>query len=235
MVDINTLKNSETRTSLKMVSNCSASPRHLNQRGLTLLELLIVLVILIATALIIFPTFNKIDITSPSGESNSPVEIATQATLNTVREAMAGEDGVIESLSHKTNALPREINDLLKEDAPAHMEESAPELKNYDPVNKIGWHGPYVHATGRNETGEPTIVDGWGNELELQVDFDQDGTINQTESKFIRVVSAGPNGQIETPDDIANMKPGENEVNELTLSECGDDLVLFLRYPDNRK
>jgi hypothetical protein len=148
---------------------------------------------------------------------------------------MAGEDGVIESLSHKTNALPREINDLLKEDAPAHMEESAPELKNYDPVNKIGWHGPYVRATGRNETGEPTIVDGWGNELELQVDFDQDGIINQTESKFIRVVSAGPNGQIETPDDITNMKPGENEVNELTLSECGDDLVMFLRYPDNRK
>jgi hypothetical protein len=92
-----------------------------------------------------------------------------------------------------------------------------------------------VHATGRNKTGEPTIVDGWGNELELQVDFDQDGTINQTESKFIRVVSAGPNGEIETPDDITNMKPGENEVSELTLSECGDDLVMFLRYPDNRK
>jgi|TARA_R110000822_G_scaffold177598_1_gene317584 prepilin-type N-terminal cleavage/methylation domain-containing protein len=220
---------------LAALTQTCASRHHLNQRGLTLLELLVVLVILIATALIIFPTFNNIDITSPSGESNSPVEIATQATLNTVREAMAGEDGVIESLSHKTNALPREINDLLKEDAPAHMEESAPELKNYDPVNKIGWHGPYVRATGRNETGEPTIVDGWGNELELQVDFDQDGIINQTESKFIRVVSAGPNGQIETPDDITNMKPGENEVNELTLSECGDDLVMFLRYPDNRK
>ena len=220
---------------LAALTQIRASRHHLSQRGLTLLELLVVLVILIATALIIFPTFNNIDITSPSGESNSPVEIATQATLNTVREAMAGEDGVIESLSHKTNALPREINDLLKEDAPAHMEESAPELKNYDPVNKIGWHGPYVRATGRNETGEPTIVDGWGNELELQVDFDQDGIINQTESKFIRVVSAGPNGQIETPDDITNMKPGENEVNELTLSECGDDLVMFLRYPDNRK
>jgi len=220
---------------LAALTQTRGSRRHLSQRGLTLLELLVVLVILIATALIIFPTFNNIDITSPSGESNSPVEIATQATLNTVREAMAGEDGVIESLSHKTNALPREINDLLKEDAPAHMEEAAPELKNYDPVNKIGWHGPYVRATGRNETGEPTIVDGWGNELELQADFDQDGTINQTESKFIRVVSAGSNGEIETPDDIANMKPGKNEINELTLSECGDDLVMFLRYPDNRK
>ena len=236
MVFTNINQNHETsRPARNKARNGRSSRHHLSQRGLTLLELLVVLVILIATALIIFPTFNNIDIASPSGKSNSPVEIATQATLNTVREAMAGEDGVIESLSHKCNALPREINDLLKEDAPAHMEEAAPELKNYDPVNKIGWHGPYVHATGRNETGEPTIVDGWGNELELQVDFDQDGTINQTESKFIRVVSAGPNGQIETPDDIANMKPGENEFNELTLSECGDDLVMFLRYPDNRK
>jgi prepilin-type N-terminal cleavage/methylation domain-containing protein len=238
MIYSNTNKNydtSPTACDISGMSNHRGRRCHSYQRGMTLLELLVVLVILIATALILFPTFSNIDIVSPSGESNSPVEIATQATLNTVREAMAGEDGVIESLSHKTNALPREINELLMEDAPAHMEEAAPELKNYDPVNKIGWRGPYVHATGRNETGEPTIVDGWGNELELQVDFDQDGTINQTESKFIRVVSAGPNGEIETPDDIANMKPGENEVSELTLSECGDDLVMFLRYPDNRK
>jgi competence protein ComGC len=203
--------------------------------AMTLLELLIVLLILIATALILVPSFNNVQIVTPTGKSESPVKIATQATLNSVREAMAGEDGVIESLSHKSNALPREIHDLVQEDAPDHMVEAAPELKKYDPVNKIGWNGPYVHPTGCNETGEPTIVDGWGNELELQVDFDKDGTINQMESKYIRVVSAGPNGLIETPDDSANMKPGKDEVSELTLSECGDDMVLFLRFPDNRK
>ena len=203
--------------------------------GLTLLELMVVLLILIATALILVPSFNNLEIVTPRGTSESPIKIATQATLNTVREAMAGEDGVIESLSHKINALPREIHDLVQEDAPEQMIEAAPELQDYDPVNKIGWNGPYVRPTGQNKTGEPTIVDGWGNELELQVDFDKDGTINQTESKYIRVVSAGPNGHIETPQDIANMKPGEDEINELTLSECGDDMVLFLRYPDNRK
>ncbi|MDG1875747.1 MAG: hypothetical protein P8J27_17680, partial [Mariniblastus sp.] len=118
---------------------------------------------------------------------------------------------------------------------PVHVADSAPELTQYDPINKIGWHGPYIHATGRNEVGEPTIVDGWGNELELQVDFDNDGNVDATESKFIRVVSAGPNGEIETPNDVANMKPGKDEVSELTLSECGDDMVLFLRFPDNRR
>jgi len=202
---------------------------------MTLLELLVVLLILIATALILVPTFSNVQVVTPTGKPESPVEIATQATLNTVRQAMAGEDGVIESLSHKTNALPREIHDLVKEDAPDHISESAPELKEYDPVNKIGWNGPYVHPTGRDAMGEPTIVDGWGNELELQVDFDKDGKINQIESKYIRVVSAGPNGHIETPADAANMKPGKDEVSELTLSECGDDMVLFLRFPDNRK
>jgi competence protein ComGC len=203
--------------------------------GLTLLELMVVLLILVATALIVVPTFNNVKIVTPSGVSETPTAIATQATLNTVREAIAGEDGVIESLSHKTNALPRKINDLVQEVAPEHLADAAPELQQYDPVNKIGWNGPYIRPTGRSETGEPTIVDAWGNELELQIDFDRDGNVNQTESKYIRVVSAGPNGEIETPADLSNMKPGEDEVNELTLSECGDDLVLFLRFPDNRK
>ena len=203
--------------------------------GLTLLELMVVLLILIATALILIPSFSNIEIVTPAGDSQSPVKIATQATLNTVRDAIAGEDGVIETLSHKSNALPRKINDLVQEDPPEHLSESAPELQKYDPVNNIGWHGPYINPTGRNATGEPTIVDGWGNELELQIDFDKNGTVDQTESKYIRVVSAGPNGQIETPADVSNMKPGKNETSELTLSECGDDMVLFLRFPDNRQ
>ena len=196
---------------------------------------MVVMLILIAIVLIVVPSFTSIQIVTPSGQSETPTAIATQATLNTVRQAIAGEDGVIESLSHKTNALPRKINDLVQEVAPEHMAESAPELQHYDPINKIGWNGPYVRATGRNETGEPTIVDAWGNELELQVDFDHDGNVNQLESKYIRVVSGGPNGEIETPGDLSNMKPGEDELSELTLSECGDDLVLFLRFPDNRK
>ncbi len=220
------------RKNLKYIKPKPSSQR---RQGLTLLELMVVMLIVIAMALILVPSFDNIEIVTPSGNAENPTHIATQATLNTVRDAIAGEDGVIETLSHKSNALPRRINDLVQEEAPEHMLEAAPELQVYDPVNKVGWHGPYVHPTGRSESGEPTIVDGWGNELQLQVDFDENGTIDQTESKYIRVVSAGPNGEIETPADVANMKPGENEANELTLSECGDDMVLFLRFPDNRK
>lgn len=192
------------------------------------------MVILIAVALIVTPSFSNIEILTPTGDK-SPTEVATEATLNSVRDAIAGEEGIIETMSHKSNALPRKIDELVKAEPPEHVVEEAPELINYDPINRIGWRGPYVIPTGRSQDGEPTIVDGWGNELELQVDFDKDGEVSSTESKFIRVVSAGPNGEIETPDDVDNMKPGQNTGSELTLAECGDDLVMFLRYPDYRR
>lgn len=212
------------------------SPRMVRSAtGFSLLELLVVMVILIATALIVVPTFSKVRIATPQGTLESPVQIATEATMNTVRDAVVGENGVIESLSHKSNALPRKINDLVQSEAPAHLQESAPELKDFDPFSKIGWRGPYLMPTGTSKTGEPTVVDGWGNELELQIDFDDDGQVDQTESKYVRVVSAGPNGEIETPANLENMESGSDEVSQLTRSECGDDVVMFLRVPDNRK
>ncbi|MEL7499455.1 MAG: prepilin-type N-terminal cleavage/methylation domain-containing protein [Planctomycetota bacterium] len=207
----------------------------LSRRGLSLLELMVVLVILVAIALLALPSLSNIRITTPTGETKTPTEVATQATMNSVRQAIAGDEGIIETMSHKSNALPRKIDDLVKSEPPAHIVEEAPELVAYDPIARIGWRGPYVAATGQNDEGKPTVVDGWGNELEIQIDFDKDGTVDPTESKYIRVVSAGPNGEIDTPDDVENMKPGENSSSELTLSECGDDVVMFLRYPDYRR
>lgn len=193
------------------------------------------MVILIAIALLVVPSFSNIQITTPTGETRSATEVATQATLNNVRDAIAGQDGLIETMSHKSNALPRKIEDLVKAEPPAHIAAEAPELLSYDPINRIGWNGPYTMPTGRTEDGEPTVVDAWGNELKIQSDFDKDGVVNPIEAKYIRVVSAGANGEIETPDDVDNMKPGVDSNSELTLSECGDDLVMFLRYPDYRR
>jgi prepilin-type N-terminal cleavage/methylation domain-containing protein len=204
------------------------------RKGFSMLELLIVLTILIGTALIAVPMFSNIKIVSPQGDFESPTELVTKATMNNVRDAMVREDGVIESLSHKSDALPRTINELVREEAPQYLQTNVPELTAYDPVNKIGWHGPYIHATGKNKIGEPTIIDGWGNELQLQIDFDKNGKVDYTESKYIRVVSAGPNGEIETPADWENMRPGKDEFTELTRTECGDDMIVFFRIPDDR-
>lgn len=205
------------------------------RNGFSLLELLVVVVIITALSLIVIPTFTNLQVVTPNGDSQTPTEVATQATLHSVRDAIAGQEGIIETMSHNSNAMPRKIDELVQADPPEHVAEEAPELSSYDPVARIGWRGPYVMPTGMNEEGKPTVVDGWGNELELQVDFDKDGKVDATESQFMRVVSAGPNGEIDTPDDVANMKPGQNDTSELTLSECGDDVVMFLRYPDHRR
>ena len=205
------------------------------RHGFSLLEMLVVLVIIVALSLIVLPTFTNLRVVTPGGDAKTPTEVATHATMNSVRDAIAGQEGIIETMSHKSNALPRKIEELVQAEPPIHVSEEAPELTKYDPIARIGWRGPYVRPTGRNKEGQPTVVDGWGNELELQVDFDKDGKINSTESQYMRVVSAGPNGEIDTPDDVANMKPGQDDTSELTLSECGDDLVVFLRYPDYRR
>ncbi len=51
----------------------------------------------------------------------------------------------------------------------------------------------------------------------------------------MRIVSAGPNGTVDTPSDVNNMKPGSDTQRELTLDKCGDDLVMFVKVPDFRQ
>ena len=203
-------------------------------RAFTLLELLVVLVILIATAILIIPIFTtQVEVTE--GNPQSSQEISTEASMKAIKDAITGEKGVYENLGHKPEALPRSVNELVEKAPPKHLQIEAPELNHYDPVYGIGWHGPYLYPTGVNKNGESTLVDAWGNEFQLQVDFDGDGKVNLEESKHMRIVSAGPNGQIDTPKDLSNMKPGNDQTNELTMSECGDDLVLFVKIPDLRQ
>ncbi len=198
-----------------------------------MLELLVVVVILMATAILVMPMFSP-NISVAGGDERSPNEITTASSMQVIREAIVGEEGVMENLAHQPDALPRKISDLVKEDAPEHVKNSTPELSVFNPFYGIGWKGPYLNSTGRNEDGKPTLVDGWGREFEIQIDFDSDGQVDQEESRYIRVVSAGPNGEIETPSDESNMRPGNNEHIELTREECGDDLVMFICVPDNR-
>jgi hypothetical protein len=201
---------------------------------LTLLELLIVLTILTATAILVMPMLT-VKIETPTGKKLTPDEIVTQSTLTVVRDAIVGEDGVIENLAHSPNAIPRDLKELLSEKPPVHIERSTPQLSQYDPVIRVGWRGPYLCPTGQSRNGEPAVVDAWGHELELQVDFNGDGVVDQEESQYMRIVSAGPNGTVDTPSDVNNMKPGRNSERELTLEKCGDDMVMFVKVPDYRQ
>ncbi len=201
--------------------------------GFSLLELLVVLAILMATAVLIMPLFNP-SVVAADGTSKSANEISTQTSMKVIREVLVGEQGVLENMANRPNALPREIAELVQEEAPQHIQAAAPDLSRFNPFAGIGWRGPYLSPTGKNRKGQPTLVDGWGREFMLQVDFDSDGDVDDEEVKYIRVVSAGPNGEIETPLDPFNMRPGTNE-QSLTLDDCGDDLVMFFSVPDIRQ
>lgn len=203
------------------------------RNAFSLLELLVVITILMATAILVMPLFSP-NVVTQDGKVRTPNEITTESTMQVIRDAIVGEEGVMENLAHQPDALPREISDLVKEDAPTHVKATAPELSTFNPFFGIGWRGPYLNSTGKDEEGKPTVVDGWGRPFELQVDFDSDGQVDEEESRYIRVVSAGPNGEIETPSDEFNMKPGIDGSNQLTKEECGDDLVMFFCVPDDR-
>ena len=203
-------------------------------KGFSLLELAIVLVILIAVATIILPVIQT-HVVVPGGEVKSANEIATETTLRTLRDAIVSESGVLQNLSHEPNALPRKVSELASDVAPEHVQIRTPELTHFDPFFGIGWRGPYVLPTGINELGAATIVDGWGKEIEVHIDFNADGEVDEQESRYMRFVSGGPNGKVETPVDRMNMKPGKNSSNELTRSDCGDDLVVFVSIPDDRQ
>ena len=209
--------------------------KQLTRRAYSLLELLVVLVILIAVTMMVIPLVTT-QIETGDGQARTPNEISTQATLNVIRDAMIGDNGVLENVGHEPDAIPRDISELVDEKPPERVQQSLPQLTKYDPLANIGWQGPYMLPTGTDDEGRPTLVDGWGNEIKIQADFDGDGKVNREESKFIRIVSAGPNGEIETPQDISNMVPGnENEPSALTKADCGDDLVVFLSVPDMRE
>ncbi len=199
--------------------------------GWTLVEMLVVLVILVALAAMVVPLFGGLEIQTASGEK-TPQHIATEATLRQIRNVIMGtpnRPGVWADVGQRPQFFPLTIATLFAE-APPY-----PGLSAFDPTTRIGWRGPYVaEATDRDAFGNPTLIDAWGQEIVIQVDFDGSGDVSSTEARYARLVSAGPDGQVDTPDDAANMVPGSNSATQLTLAECNDDIVLFLRLPDTR-
>ncbi len=202
-------------------------------RGFSLLELVVVMMVLVATAIIVLPML-KTTVATSDGRQATASEITTRTTLEVLRQAMVGDQGVMENLAHEPDALPREVSELVDPQPPGHLQRNKPQLARFDSIYRIGWRGPYIQPTGKNAEGQPTIIDGWGHEIEMQVDFDDDGQVNAEESRYMRLVSAGPNGRIDTPQDPANMEPGHHD-QALTMSDCGDDLVVFLQVPDSRQ
>ncbi|MCC5844402.1 MAG: type II secretion system protein GspG [Verrucomicrobia bacterium] len=164
----------------------------LSKKGLTLLELVVVLVVLVALSGIVLSRLggDGLRVRGPDGQERSGAELVTITNLQRLRDILVGtpdQPGYLQDVG----ALPENLEALI----------TRPDgVPVFDRASRSGWNGPYLTASVR---------DAWGEWVVLQ----QGNTSNA------RLVSGGPNQEIDTLDD-AN---GSNRV---------DDLLLFLLRED---
>lgn len=90
-------------------------------------------------------------------------------------------------------------------------------VTNFDPQTALGWRGPYLHSAvqqGRyrlhpslnftnlyGEEGDLTPLDAWGSPIVVQQVL-VGGVYSATNLQTARLVSAGPDGKLDTDDDV---------------------------------
>lgn len=177
------------------------------QLGLTLIELTVVLLILVAMAGVVVPYI--------SGTSNMAECAATDATMAVIKSAIVGDfenPGYYDDM----NAMPNNLDNLFNKPAGE---------SDFNPVTGKGWRGPYLYqpflADHADRTGNfsnasyvnPSIADG------ESVILDGYGLLRpiiiQNPTGDVRLVSSGPDGVLDTA--IADTSIG------------GDDRVLYLK------
>ncbi len=186
--------------------------------GLTLLELIVVIGILAVLAALLLP---RGDTLASHGQQET-----TLASMTVARDALVGDragPGFLTDLGE----LPLTLAGLFRQSL-AELPSGAP-VPFYDPQSGRGWNGPYLlrptGAYARDEAngfgsaygapGDPCLFDGWRRAVVLQRPTDP-GASDAERQAYARLVSAGPNGRIDTP--LEALDPGER----------GDDLVVFL-------
>jgi prepilin-type N-terminal cleavage/methylation domain-containing protein len=190
----------------------------MKRRGLTLLELIVVLLVLVALAGIAVPLIDRVisgpAFQTPSGEK-SALEIASETTMLRIREAIMGAGGN-PGYYGDMRELPEYMEDLFVRPAGA---------ADFDPNTRLGWRGPYLlTATGTYPANDiygtkdaPAAIDAWGNPIVIQHPTSGD-------ADYARLVSAGPDGVLNTP------RTADAPSKEI----CADDVVEYLRIADPR-
>lgn len=125
------------------------------------------------------------------------------------------------------------------------LDYDSPNNQFYDPVSRIGWREAWLDVTastrytvnttdgftdaygeGDGADGanldDPAPIDGWGNPVVIQLPDVTAGAVTDAEIEHARLVSAGPDGVLDTPGDV--LQP--------TVAQKGDDLVLYLNRED---
>ena len=193
-------------------------------------ELLVVLTILASLATVVASQLN--------GRAGTAKETITRATLGNLRTAIVDNYRAdqFETLPYPVDATRNQHPQLtyLYVNPLTFVTGGVPGtiVWTYDPITHRGWSGPYVNnpcqyavnvtrgfTANYGETGDPTPLDGWGNPIVLQQPLVIGSIASPTSLQYARLVSAGPNGVLDTPP--TTFLPTDLEMN--------DDLVLSLQ------
>lgn len=207
------------------------------RRGLTLMELVVVLGILTILG-------SMVVINSSTSESNAADrsrETATRVTLTNLRDTIVNS-----YVPDQWDTLPRPATTARIDHPqlvyllvnPLSYELSATTADDvtwsYDPVSQRGWRGPYLVPgmtteyqidaaagfTNRyGEAGDATFLDGWGRPVVLQ-EPQVSGLSAYNAMRQARLVSAGPNGVIDTDPDVL--------IGSIYPDPLNDDIILGL-------
>ncbi len=220
------------------------------RRGLTLLELLIVLTILVALGTIIVPTMGYLGRRSQSLAARENLYRLQELIVNRywadmgeLPQPAVDADGDVLEPGREDHPQLRYL--FVNPDRAADANDPFLFQKSANLLGGRSWQGPYLSHTGARytitdadgtgngftnrygETDDPAVLDAWGRPIVLQVPdagaTDLPSELGEfTEAQIrrlhVRLVSAGPNGRIDTPPDV--LMP--------SAAERGDDLVLFL-------
>lgn len=194
----------------------------LSRRGLSLLELMIVLVVVAILGTMLLPSFGA--------QVEQARATTTQHLLADLRASIVERyyDDMYET-------LPRPVvSGRVDHPQLVFLFVNPTTLTDdwtYDPSIRRGWRGPYLSPSSgpryqvridRGFTsrygldGDLATHDGWAQPIVLQEPAVTSGFPDAW--RYARLVSAGPNGILDTPPDVLNP----------TAAERGDDLVQFL-------
>ncbi|MDO9141920.1 MAG: prepilin-type N-terminal cleavage/methylation domain-containing protein [Methylobacter sp.] len=228
------------------------------QRGMTLIEVSVVLLVLVALAGLAVPYVGGIGSTAMCQ--------TTDATMQAVKQAIMGGAGGAGFYGDMLGDYPKKTKGLTNADYNLTYLFSAPPdgswggLSSFNAKTGVGWRGPYLTTGGQlsaanlndasfgdssvfhkdtNPTGKVHInhnnteliqvFDGWHRPIILQVPYYDD----DYHPEYARLVSAGPGNGIE-PSDASIDTPINDKIanNRNNGNYTNDDRVLFLRVPD---
>jgi len=253
----------------------------MRRHGLTLLELIVVLTILVALATLVIPNLSFLGQKSqavatqesmqrlqdllvnryiPDMGGNSYTAPTGDATTNPYAGTNIGNlvanlpapSGVTSLLSSSTLTLSSTLSQSRN---PTHPQlrylfvnpdtETITWTAGTTLLTPRRWQGPYIEHTGGTYsvssgtattdnnftnvyglTGDPTPLDAWGRAIVIQVPTSPDPITGEPGVNFARIVSAGPNGVIDTPENVTM------PTLDYTATGRGDDVILFLFHTD---